>query len=119
MPSPFINLAVMVVTGCHMIKRPAPGAAPPTRVKASQKRADCEGLSDAHTAGGGVRIGAPPDARRAARARPQAVGTSERVFELLDRTPQLAEPGTMEPMGAPEGGDINLQDVTCARAHFL
>ena len=44
----------------------------------------------------------------------QAVGASERVFELLDRTPQLAEPGHMEPMGAPEGGEINLQDVTCA-----
>lgn len=44
----------------------------------------------------------------------QAVGASERVFELLDRTPQLTEPGTMEPMGSPEGGDINLQDVTCA-----
>jgi len=43
----------------------------------------------------------------------QAVGASERVFELLDRTPQLTEPGTMEPMGALEGGDINLQDVTC------
>ena len=24
------------------------------------------------------------------------------MFELLDRTPQLAEPGHMEPMGAPE-----------------
>ena len=36
------------------------------------------------------------------------------MFELLDRTPQLTEPGTMEPMGSPEGGDINLQDVTCA-----
>ena len=44
----------------------------------------------------------------------QAVGASERVFELLDRTPQLTEPGTLEPMGALEGGDINLQDVTCA-----
>ena len=32
----------------------------------------------------------------------QAVGASERVFELLDRTPQLTEPGHMEPMGAPE-----------------
>ena len=51
------------------------------------------------------------------RARPQAVGASERVFELLDRTPQLAEPGTKEPMGAPEGGDIDLQNVTCARAY--
>ncbi|KAK9828398.1 hypothetical protein WJX81_003942 [Elliptochloris bilobata] len=44
----------------------------------------------------------------------QAVGASERVFELLDRIPQLPEPGMMEPMGAPEGGDINLQDVTFA-----
>ena len=50
----------------------------------------------------------------------QAVGASERVFELLDRTPQLTEPGTMEPMGSPEGGDINLQDVTCAATlHIL
>ena len=46
----------------------------------------------------------------------QAVGASERVFELLDRAPQLPEPGSMEPMGSPEGGDINLQDVTCAAA---
>jgi len=47
------------------------------------------------------------------------VGASERVFELLDRTPQLTEPGAMEPMGAPEGGDIDLQNVTCADAVSL
>eukprot|EP00884_Botryococcus_braunii_P016113 jgi/Botrbrau1/3185/Bobra.37_2s0015.1 len=41
----------------------------------------------------------------------QAVGASERVFQLLDRMPRLPAPGNAKPWGAVEGGDVQLRDV--------
>ena len=44
----------------------------------------------------------------------QAVGASERVFQLLDRRPTMAPGGSARPTGAPQGGDLLLKDVWCA-----
>ncbi|KAK9823789.1 hypothetical protein WJX72_005523 [[Myrmecia] bisecta] len=41
----------------------------------------------------------------------QAVGASERVFELLDRLPTLPPAGSQKPRGSPAGGDLELRDV--------
>lgn len=44
----------------------------------------------------------------------QAVGASERVFELLDRPTQMALcRGGRKPTGAPEGGHVQLLNVWC------
>ena len=46
------------------------------------------------------------------RWRAQAVGASERVFELLDRAPLMEQPHDgRKPTGQPEGGHIKLQNV--------
>jgi hypothetical protein len=40
----------------------------------------------------------------------QALGASERVFQLLDRQPQQdLNGGTLRPLGAPEGSELRLQ----------
>lgn len=44
----------------------------------------------------------------------QAVGASERVFQLLDRSPGMAAGGLARPTGAAKGGDLVLKDVWCA-----
>ncbi len=44
----------------------------------------------------------------------QAVGASERVFQLMDRQPNMAPAGSQKPMGAAEGGEIEFRDVWCA-----
>lgn len=41
----------------------------------------------------------------------QAVGASERVFQLLDREPKLPPAGNLRPQGSPEGGKIEFKDV--------
>ena len=43
----------------------------------------------------------------------QAVGASERVFELLDRQPLMTPAGSRRPTGAAEGGKVELRDVWC------
>ena len=43
----------------------------------------------------------------------QAVGASERVFQLMDRKPTMAPGGPQKPVGAAEGGEIEFQDVWC------
>ena len=43
----------------------------------------------------------------------QALGASERVFELLDRKPAQPEAGTQTPHGTPAGGDIEFDNVWC------
>ena len=41
----------------------------------------------------------------------QAVGASERVFQLMDRQSTMAPGGPQKPMGAAEGGEIEFRDV--------
>ncbi|GAB4815223.1 hypothetical protein N2152v2_002269 [Parachlorella kessleri] len=41
----------------------------------------------------------------------QALGASERVFQLLDRQPAMPPSGDLRPSGAPEGGELRLQGV--------
>ena len=55
-------------------------------------------------------LGPPP--RPAPHA--QALGASERVFQLLDRVPHLAQSGRLKPEGAPEGGELRLEKVCFA-----
>lgn len=41
----------------------------------------------------------------------QAVGASERVFQLLDRAPRMPASGTLKPFASPDGGEIHFKDV--------
>lgn len=41
----------------------------------------------------------------------QAVGASERVFELLDRVPKQPPAGDAKPEGSHDGGKIELRNV--------
>ena len=45
--------------------------------------------------------------------RVQALGASERVFELLDRRPRMSQAGSQTPHGRPEGGAIEFDNVWC------
>ena len=47
----------------------------------------------------------------------QALGASERVFELLDRKPQMSPGGHATPHGNPLGGEIELRNVWCVPEH--
>ena len=48
----------------------------------------------------------------------QAVGASERVFQLLDRVPKMPPSGNQRPAGSAEGGKVELQDVWWS-SHFV
>ena len=50
--------------------------------------------------------------------RMQAVGASERVFQLMDRQPTMPPAGSQKPIGAAEGGDIEFRDVWCATPYL-
>ena len=41
----------------------------------------------------------------------QALGASERVFELLDRQPRMGQAGKQTPHGRPEGGAVEFDNV--------
>ena len=41
----------------------------------------------------------------------QAVGASERVFQLLDRAPQMVPAGKAKPSGSPAGGEVQFCNV--------
>ena len=41
----------------------------------------------------------------------QAVGASERVFQLLDRAPQMVPAGKAKPSGSPDGGEVQFCNV--------
>lgn len=52
--------------------------------------------------------------------RMQALGASERVFQLLDRQPLLdLNGGSLCPTGAPQGGDIHLQASSSLPPAFM
>ncbi len=42
----------------------------------------------------------------------EAVGAAERVFELLEREPEVADPADPEPLPTPLQGDVEFRDVT-------
>lgn len=44
----------------------------------------------------------------------QAVGASQRVFQLLDRMAEMQACGQEVPRGRPEGADLNLRNVSFA-----
>ena len=44
----------------------------------------------------------------------QAVGASQRVFQLLDRLAEMQPCGQEVPRGRPEGADLNLRSVSFA-----
>lgn len=45
------------------------------------------------------------------------VGASQRVFQLLDRSPAMDWQGTVKPMGSPEGADVRFDHVWCETTH--
>jgi ABC-type multidrug transport system fused ATPase/permease subunit len=47
----------------------------------------------------------------AAAAAAAQVGAGRRVFQLMDRTPQLPPSGTLKPTGSPDGAALELKNV--------